>query len=224
MILDGGFEPGASYGYYMNTNGGKNAIGWALVVHDGDQQAAEDELIAQARKAGGSPEAANDRIGLIKRLIPKNDTYERFQCRAQMFKHRALAGDVLDSEMRLAEALITALSKKRQTSSQRVKAFQPKSLNTIGHIVELAQLVARSSEDGLVRISTGTLASQISHRWPEAVVGKSSVVKLLEWITAGSPNCLIEALQVVYKPKRVTEPTVYELGPGIWDFISMETE
>lgn len=218
-ILDGEFEAGSSYHYYMNTNGGKNAIGWALVVHEGDQQAAEGELVDQAERVGGTVEAVNDRIGLIKRLIPKNDTYERFQQRAKMFKHRALDGDVLEAKTYLAKEFVTALVEKRRTSPQGIKAFQPKALIVIRHIIELVQLAVRISEDGLVRVSTGTLAAQITHRWPEAVVGKSGVVKLLRWITAGDENCLVDALRVVYRPKRVTEPTVYELGPGITDLI-----
>ena len=221
-ILDGKFDPGASYPYYMNLNGGRNAIGWALVLHDGDLQKAEDDLIERAKKVGGLPGAVEDRIGLIKRLIPLNDTYERFQKRAEMFKHRALDGDVLDSETLLAEAFIAALAEKRRNSSQRIKAFQPKALAAIGHIIELAQLAARSSQDGLVRISTGTLAAQITQRWPECEVSKSSVVKLMEWITAGEENCLLKALEVFYKPMRVTEPTVYELGSGIWDLVPVE--
>ena len=223
-ILDEGFEPGNSFRYYMNINGGKNAIGWALVVHDGDLQKAEDDLIAQAKEVGGLHGAVEDRIGLIKRLVPQNNTYERFEKRAKMFKHRALEGVVLESETRLAEAFTAALAEKRRSSSQHIKTFQPKSLAAIGHIVELVQLAARSSEDGLVRVSTGTLAAQITHRWPGCNVGKSAIVKLMEWITAGFGNCMLTALVVVYKPKRATEPTVYELGHGVWNLVPVEME
>lgn len=226
-VLHEGFHPGQSYAYYMNTlvagTQGKNAVGWALVVFDGNQEAAQDHLIRQAQETPESgPGSTEDRVGLIQRLIPQNNTYARFQHCQAMRPCRSLDAEVYPQDTHAAQRVLDALPGIRAEKNglptgkeMRVKVFQPKALLVIGHILELMLAAARSSEDGMLALSGRTLANEINHRWPDCRTSQKDVSRQLLWITKGCSECLVEALVVKKKAAKATEATVYSLGPGL---------
>ena len=210
-ILDAGFNKGESFGYYVNVMHGvkgKNAIGWALVVNDGNRDAAKAFLDQQAEGVPGTPEDIAARKALIAWGTEHNDTYERFMRRATMPDHKTLYVDVAEHDAAVAEQVLAALPELRQASTARKKRFTDKSLAVIRQTLELMIALSRASADGLIRVSERTLASNIG-------VAHADVVRNLVWITKGRPECLIEAVEVVEKPAKITAPTVYKLGPGI---------
>ena len=217
-ILNAGFEPGTSFRYYVNVMKGvkgSNAIGWALVVHDGDREAAKAWLNSQAESVAGSEADIAQRKALIAWAIENNDTHERFQQRKVVASHRRISGEVTEANSLAAQRIVSALPALRFVSNAKRKTFREDSLVVIGHILELMMAAARESPGGLIPASDRTLSAEISRRWPESATNAMTVSRQMAWITKGYGECLIEALEVVEKPAKITEPTVYRLGPGL---------
>ena len=218
-ILNAGFEPGASFEYYVNVMKGvkgKNAIGWALVVHDGDREAAKAWLDEQAERVGGSTADIVQRKALTAWGVENNDTHERFQQRKIAARHREFHGKVTEIDTEAAQRIVSVLPALRQERDDvKRKTFRQDSLVVIGHILELMMAAARESPEGLIPVSDRTLAAEISRRWPEAATNAMTVSRQMAWVTKGHADCLIGALEVVEAPKKVTLPTVYKLGLGL---------
>ncbi|WP_125206115.1 hypothetical protein [Capsulimonas corticalis] len=222
QILNAGFEPGESYAYYTNQTfagvRGKDAIGCAITAFGGNCDLAREWLEDQARSIPGSTERAiSDRLGLIGRLIYKNNTYERLQKQVVAKKSKDLAGEVLAEETLLANQIVAFLPGLRKASSCRTKTFQPQALVTIRHILELMQLACRITDDGLIDLSFRTLDAAIKDRWPEHATSAMDVSRQMEWIVEGE-RCLFQALRVKEMPTSKFDPIRYALGN---DFIAI---
>jgi len=195
---------------------GKNAIGWALVVHDGDREAAKAWLDEQAERVGGSTADIVQRKALTAWGVENNDTHERFQQRKIAARHREFHGKVTEIDTEAAQRIVSVLPALRQERDDvKRKTFRQDSLVVIGHILELMMAAARESPEGLIPVSDRTLAAEISRRWPEAATNAMTVSRQMAWVTKGHADCLIGALEVVEAPKKVTLPTVYKLGLGL---------
>ena len=218
-ILTKGFEPGKSFHYYVNRMQGvtgENAVGWAIVCHDGDRNKAKNFLDDQAEKILGSPADVAARKSLIAWCIPENDTYERFMAWKNLRAHKSMDVFIVEADAENADRIVAALPALRKNSVCRTKIFTAKSLYVIKKILELMQALSRDSADGLIRVSERSLAALM----PENV-NQKDVARNLKWITfypakaRDEQDCLIEALEIVERPRKATEPTIYQLGPGM---------
>ena len=215
-ILDAAYKEGESFGYYVNRMKGvtgKNAVGWALVVNDGDKEKAKAFLDQQAEDVPGNPESIAARKALIAWCIEGNDTYERFARRAAMRTHKSVDVIVDESHIAVAERIISALPELRRGSAGRTKVcrtkvFTAKSLDVIRQALAVIIAIGYQSPDGLIAVSERTLASRIG-------TTQANVKRGLRWVTKGHEDCLMDALEIVEMPAKITEPTVYKLGSGL---------
>lgn len=222
-IFDAGYKAGESYKYHMiktaDGKRGKNGIGMALVLADGDVEQARRMLHQQAREMPVESEAAvNARISRVDYCLnldadglPFNKTYHRLQALLASRKCKNLAGTVMAVETERAIAAAAHLAELRQFSSHRVKTFQPKALTTVQHLLELLQMETRCSEDGTARVSYRTLAAEISSRWPGDATHAMDVSRQMEWVTP-TPKCLFHAVDIAEMPASRFEAITYKLS------------
>ena len=234
-VLNVGFRPGESFGYYMNLSvdgvKGRNAIGMALVAHDGEVEAARSWLHGQAQQVGCPTEAVvKDRLGLIDRCLtldkdgnPRNNTYttlQQFLARLQATRpHRTLDGDVLAEETALANRVVGLLVERQRGSEVKRRAFTDKALEIVRQAVALLLMEMRQAEDAIARVSYRSLASRISGEL--AAVSATEVARQMAWIVSG-PTCLVACFLVIPGASRSAfNPIAYIPGQDLNALLSV---
>ncbi len=222
-IFNAGYKEGESYQYHMiktaDGKRGKNGIGMALILTDGDVEEARQMLHQQAQEMPAESESAvNARISRVNFYLnldadglPYNKTYHRLQALLAAQKHKALDGFVMPEETERAVKATAHLAEVRRISRHRVKTFQPKALAIIQHLLELLQMETRCSGDGTARVSYRTLAAEISSRWPDDATNSTDVSRQMEWITPNS-KCLFHAVDIAEVPASRFEAIAYTLS------------
>lgn len=209
-VISAGFQPGNFWNW--SRSDGKNGIGAAIVVCDGNRATAEALLIKMAQStACRSAADMQRRIDWIKWAVPRNNI-DLHHGDKNLAKSRALPGTVTAEDTASAERFTQKLVQARKSSDMRRKVFAADSLTTIKHIVELMLMALRDSGNAPVRMSERTLADEISQRWPEHATCRNEIKRQLEWIKAGSNKCLHEALVTVFENRGSYDANSYVMG------------
>lgn len=214
-VIDEGFRPGQFYSW--SRSDGKNGIGAAIILW-GREQAAE-KLIEYVQKVDANARHMRKREDWIRWAVPRNNIRE-YNETSQPCPHRDLMGTVLEIEGQRGEKVVEALIQRRRVSAARRKTFDVKALVTIQHIIELIQVEARNTDDGLLRLSFRTFAAGIKARWPEHGTNQEDIKRQMKWIVEG-PGCLFSVLEAVKMPRTPYQATAYALGA---DFLALLSE
>ncbi len=211
-VIEAGFKEGEFHQW--SRSDGQNGVGAAIIVCDGDREAAKELLLSMSEAVPVDAENMKARARWIKWAVQRNNI-SLYGDAEELRQHKDIAGIIAPKETQIAIKLVGMLMERKGK-----RRINNKGVQTLTHLIELAQVHMRHSPSNQISISARTFEAEIAARWPEDETTQMDVHRKLALITAGD-ECIVEALRPTTAAR-----SAYDAQRFVWgaDYLSAKSE